>query len=206
MERKFVRKPIANFFIKKDLQLRLIVKIVSAVLLATAIFAGTMIITYHFTYSNDAFYQVTLNDNEPQIGDRLNIVSIILPSLIISSVVNIVLAFIVGLYASRKYAVPIFKLEQWANLVNEGHITAKLRFREKEEMNELSNTCNLLIENLRLKMMEIQTLVRTLQEKKVANDELRKIQTVLDTLQLNHDAIEVQTSIIRAVPRSTETE
>jgi methyl-accepting chemotaxis protein len=199
MTRKVSRKPIANFFIKRDLQFRLIRKIVSAVLFATAIFAATMLITYHIKYADDAFYQVTLNNTEPQIGDRLDFVSIILPSVVISSIVNIALAFLVGLYASRKYAVPIFKLEQWATLLNTGHFTARLRFREKEEMKELCERCNELAENMRGKFSEIQTAATALSQKSGPSAELNKILETLQTLGLDKTAVEVRTSVIQNV-------
>jgi methyl-accepting chemotaxis protein len=197
MDKKFIRKPIGNFFIKKDLQVRLIFKIVGAVLIATAIFAATMVVTYHFKYTDAAFYQVTLNNTEPQIGDRLNIVSIILPSLIISSVVNIVLAFFVGLYASRKYAVPVYKLEQWASLLSEGHLAAKLIFREKGEMKELSTHCNIFAENFCAKLLAIKNLTKAIQAKKIATEETGKIMELLNTIEFESEAVEVHTAYIK---------
>src|SRR4030042_1578517 len=112
MKKKAIRKPVANFFIKRDLQIRLIKKIVAAVLISTVVCMATLLLTYLAKYKSAAFYRVTFNIGA-SIGNRENIISIIFPSLLISSIVNLFIAIGIGLYASRKYAVPIFKLEQW---------------------------------------------------------------------------------------------
>ncbi len=143
--KSFTRRPIGNFFIKKDLQIRLMVKIMLTVLITTLVCVGSLLLVFWHSYSSDLFYQLDL-DGELT---KHSIVGVLLPSLLISAFVNILLGFGVGLYASRKYAVPIYKLEQWALLLKNGHLTAKLRFREKEEMQELSHHCNLLAEDLR---------------------------------------------------------
>lgn len=192
MVEHFHRKPLGNFFIMRLLQLRLILKIVIAVLIATATFAATLLVMYHFNYTDKAFYQVDLF--KAHIGDRLNIVSIILPSLIVSGIVNIILAFLVGLYASRKYAVPIYKLEQWARMIRHGKISAQIQFREREEMKDLSDECNNLTSDLRTKFCEIKKQTAALKEKMKDSEELKNIETVLATLELDAETIEIHTT------------
>lgn len=194
MAQGFTRRPLANFFIKRDLQIRLITKIVFSVILATAVFAATLLLTYRANYRDAAFYQVTLSANETEIGDRLEIVSIILPSLVISAVVNIVVAFCVGVYASRKYAVPIFKLEQWARLLQGGKITAKLRFREKEEMRELSHSCNKLTDSLRQMLLSLKEQVELASDRGKSEQALANMKTILDGIEFGSEPIEVETS------------
>jgi methyl-accepting chemotaxis protein len=194
MPQKYPRKPIGNFFIKKDLQIRLILKIVLSVILATAVFAATLLLTYYISYRDAAFYQVTLQRGAPEIGDRLEIVSILLPSMLISAVVNVFLAICVGLYASRKYAVPIFKLERWAGLLNAGDMTAKLRFREKDEMKELSESCNRLSEDLRGKFVRLKRQLEAVSKKGPVPDELHSIVEMVTKMELESHSIEVQTA------------
>jgi methyl-accepting chemotaxis protein len=189
-----VRRPIGNFFIKKNLQLRLIAKIVLSVLIATAVFAATLLITYHISHSNAAFYEVSLRSGEAEIGDRLEIVSIIMPSLIISAIVNIIIAFCVGLYASRKYAVPIYKLEQWATLLCDGNLTAKLRFREKEEMRELSEKCNASTKQIRERLLEIKSYAGEPDTSGTEPEALQRIRDVLRTFEMETGPIEVRTN------------
>lgn len=138
MTEQFHRKPLSNFFIKRSLQIRLIIKIVIAALLATIICSCTLLIVYYLRYNSVLLYTMDQLTNL----NKENIIFIILPSLLISSLVNFIVAVCLGLYASRKYAVPIYKLEQWARMIRQGKISAQIRFREREEMKELSDDCN----------------------------------------------------------------
>lgn len=204
MTRKFIRKPITNFFIKPDLQIRLIKKIVLAVLLATGVVAATLILTYFIKNKSIVFYQVTL-ESGGKIGNRESIISIIFPTLIISSIVNIFIAIGIGLYASRKYAVPIFKLERWVHLLQKGELNAQLQFREKAELGELCDSCNQFSDNLRKKFEDIEGHVLALHElsKNIKNENLdihlKNIQETIDTMALNYDAIEIHTSYLKRV-------
>ena len=190
------RKPISNFFLKKQLQLRLIYKIVAAVMISTVVCIATLQITYLVMYRNVAFYQVIL-DHNIDIPPRFEISSIILPGLIVSGLVNLMVGTLIGLYASRKYAVPIFKLEQWVDLLSEGRMTAKLRFREKEEFQELSGHCNQLSESLRMKFVKIKQQAESLRADKGEIAQVRAIEEVLSTLQLEAGPIEVHTQFHR---------
>lgn len=205
MQEEHIRKPISNFFIKKELQIRLIKKIVVAVLIATIVSVATLLLTYLVKYKSTVIYQVTFETVESagdddqtsaSISDREKITSLILPSLIISGIINIMIAIFIGLYASRKYAVPVFKLEQWAKLLNQGHMSAQLRFREKEEMNELSDSCNKLSDGLRSKFNQIEKLTKELKEMEKSPDVVKKIQDILDTVEFKSETIEVHTSYL----------
>lgn len=201
MSRNFTRKPIGNFFIKKDLQLRLIIKIMLSVVLATFIFAATLLATYHFTYGGLVYYPVDLDAG---IGQRTPILQLILLPLIVSAVLNIVVAFGIGLYASRKYAVPIYKLEQWAKLLRKGKMTAKLRFREKEEMRELSNHCNLLTDELCSRFSRVREQTKNLKEDDGPNEPVEVLEKVLADLELESDSIEVNTAYYTLPPEGEE--
>jgi hypothetical protein len=189
MKGQFVRKPLGNFFIKRALQVRLMLKIVFTVLSATLISSGSLLLVYYLRYKSVLLYQMDQMTNLT----KENIIFIILPSLLISALVNLVLAGGIGLYASRKYAVPIYKLEHWARLLREGKITAKIRFREKEEMKELSDYCNDLSMDLLKKLLEIKKQVVLLNNQGNASDELQKIQHVLSSFELDAETIEIHT-------------
>lgn len=196
---KFKRHPIGNFFIMKGLQVRLIKKIVFSAIISTVVGLSTLILIYYLKFDNTAFYPVSF-DSAASIGERENILAIILPSVILSAFINILIAIAIGLYASRKYAVPIFKLEKWADLLKEGHISAKLFFREKEEMKELSSKCNSLGDYLKDKFQAIQNSTEVLlkEESLKENPNLKEIAQILDSLSLVDDHIEVDTSVFHA--------
>jgi hypothetical protein len=168
-------------------------KIVVAVLVATFISSGSLLLVYYLKYKSVLLYQMDQLTNLT----KENIIFIILPSLLISALVNFVLAGGIGLYASRKYAVPIYKLEHWARLLREGKITAKIRFREKEEMKELTDYCNDLSVDLLKKLLEIKKQVELLKHTvnaSEASEELQNIQRILSTFELDADTIEIQTA------------
>ncbi len=176
----FVRRPIGNFFIKRELQLRLIAKIVLTVLITTVICVASLLFVFYLRYKTILLYQMSI---EGELSKE-HIVDVLLPSLLISGIVNILLGIGVGLYASRKYAVPIYKLEQWAMLLKNGHLTAKLRFREKEEMKELSDHCNLLGEEMRGRFARVGELIGRLREKVDGTEEIDEIEKALADLEL----------------------
>lgn len=195
MQKNFVRKPIGNFFVLKDLQLRLIGKIMFTILLTTAVCLLSLLSVYMSRYGSVLFYQLNMD------GELIkeNILNIILPSLIISGLVSISLGALIGLYASRKYAVPIYKLEQWARLLRKGKFTAYLRFREGDELKELSNDCNLLADNIRNKLLTIQEHVRTFRQNG-STDAIEAIECLLGELELESDSIDVHTSFFTLPP------
>ena len=164
-------------------------KIVFTVLFATVISSGTLLLVYYLKYKSVLLYQMDQMTNLT----KENIIFIILPSLLISALVNFILAGGIGLYSSRKYAVPIYKLEHWARLLREGKITAKIRFREKEEMKELTDYCNDLSMDLLKKLLEIKKQVGLIKNPGNSSEELQKIQQVLSTFELDAETIEIHT-------------
>ena len=190
MTNQFTRKPVGNFFIKRSLQIRLILKIVLAVIIATVISSGTLLLVYYMTYKSVLLYQMDRLANLT----KENIIFIILPSLLISAFVNFLMAFGIGLYASRKYAVPVYKLENWARLLRDGKITAKIQFREKEELKELSDQCNNLTGDMLKKLLEIKKQTELLSETAKGSDALKKMKEILSTFELEASTIEIHTT------------
>ncbi len=203
MQELFHRKPVSNFFIKRSLQLRLIAKIVAAAVISTLVCVVTLLATYYIIYQSVSYYGVTLDTKThfSTISEPNNIIFLILPSLAVSVALNILVAFFIGLYASRKYAVPIYKLEQWARMIRQGKIAAQIRFREKEEMKELSDDCNELTSDLRTKFCEIKKQTEALKQKLGDCEQVRNIETVLATLELEGETIEIHTTMMEHLPR-----
>jgi nitrate/nitrite-specific signal transduction histidine kinase len=187
------RQHVGTFFIKRSLQMRLIVKIVVAAILATFVCSCTLLLVYYFKYDSVLLYQMDKLANLT----KENIIFIILPSLLISSLVNFILAVGLGMYASRKYAVPIYKLEQWAGLVRQGKINAQIQFREQHELKELSECCNSLTRELKEKFVVIQQQTELLKERFKDSAELQKIEDVLSTLQIHDEPIKINTTMMR---------
>jgi len=182
MERTSGRKPIGNFFIKKGLQVGITLRIIAAVVVATILSSATIVLTYYVRHRSVLFYQLEKS------GDlsKESIYHIIFPSLVISTVVGVFVAGVIGLYASRKFAVPVYKLEQWAQLLRDGRFGARLRFREQKQMEHLCKHFNELTEELRIKLAECRTLVGTLKSgAKVDSETLSGLQKSLDAMELS---------------------
>ncbi|MBN1309378.1 MAG: hypothetical protein JXA18_15770 [Chitinispirillaceae bacterium] len=190
MSEKTHRKPIGNFFIKKSLQIRLITKIAAAALLSTLVSSGSLILVYYLKYQTVIVYQL---DKLTQELNREHILFLILPTLLVSAVVSVFVSFCIGLYSSRKYAVPIYKLEQWATLLRTGKMSALLRFREKEEMKELSDKCNQLAGEFRNRFIEIRNQAHLLKENSATAEAAADLEKILINLDLDTSPIEVTT-------------
>ncbi len=195
MSTKAIRKPIGNFFIKKSLQIRLIKKIVIASLLSTVVSYASLILVYYLKYQTVIVYQL---DKLSQELNREHIIFLILPTLLVSAVVSLLVSFGIGLYSSRKYAVPIYKLEQWAALLRNGKMSAMLRFREKEEMKELSTTCNQLAVELRERFLELHQLANRLKEQQ--SPAAAEVEKALKDIDLGSETIEITTGIYKVAP------
>ena len=192
---KFERKPVGNFFIKKSLQVRLIVQIVSAVVLTTFVSLGTMVLVYFINYKTVVIY---LYDKSTGEIPREHIVFLLLPTLVISALVNVALAIGIGFYASRKYAIPIYKLEQWCSLLLPGKLTALLQFREKEELKELSLKCNDLSRFFREHFLEIKRQIAEIKRAHPQSEQATQLEKTLEGLDLHTEPIEVNTTYYKS--------
>lgn len=175
------RKPVGNFFVKRELQMTVILRIVTAALVATIVSAATIVLVYYLQHRSVLLYQL----HETGSLSRSSIFGLILPSLIISIVVNLILAVCIGLYASRKYAVPVYKLEQWAQLLRSGKLNVTLRFREQKRMRELSDQFNSLTGDLRDKFLEVKKLVAHLKNTGRGDDQVLRVEKMVEGLDLS---------------------
>lgn len=187
------RRPISNFFIKRSLQIRLIQKIVLATIVSTIVSSGSLFLVYFLRYQTVVVYQL---DKLNQELSRENILIIILPALLISALVSIIFSVGIGLYASRKYAVPIYKLEQWVSLLMQGKLNALLRFREKDEMKELTDKCNNLGVSFRQTFTEIRRNVELLKQENPKSEHITDLEKILSEMELEAVPIEVNTQYL----------
>jgi methyl-accepting chemotaxis protein len=181
------RKPFQHFFVKKQLQMRLITRIVVAVLLTTLVAILSMIL------ASNSVAVYSLEKTTGELSRSGNIFFIIFPALVVSALVNIGLAVVIGLYASRKYAIPIYKLEHWSSLLLQGKLTALLQFREKEEMRELSSKCNDVTHFFRERLFSIKKQVDELKKIDANSQAARNIEKALEGFDLTTEPIEVNT-------------
>jgi len=186
------RRPIGNFFIKKSMQIRLIKNIILAALISTILASSTLFLVYFMRYKTVVVYQL---DKMTQELSRENILDIILPALLISGLLSIILALGIGLYSSRKYAVPIYKIEKWLSFLLQGKLSATLQFREKEEMHELEDKCNSLGAELQKTFHEIRQKVQALKEQNTSPEIAADLEKIISRVEIESDPIKVSTSL-----------
>jgi methyl-accepting chemotaxis protein len=93
----------------------------------------------------------------------------ILPGLVITNLV-VLLALIVAsvfvtLYISHKIAGPLYRLNKSLQAIGEGDLTMNIRLRQKDQLMEFASTINTMVENLRERIEEIETMIRELKAK-----------------------------------------
>lgn len=142
----FKRRPIKNFFVKKELQLDYIRKIVGVVVLTAAISLVVLAAVYYFKSGSGYFYFVS----KDLLGDltRQSILETILPSLIIAEIISVIMGVFIGFASSRKFAIPVYKIENWTDELMKGNYQSRIIFREKDEFETLCSRCNSLSEQL----------------------------------------------------------
>ncbi len=170
------RHPLKNFFIKKDMQMRLILKILLAVVIASVITTAVLALVYYIKSGSGYFY--FMSNNLMDDLQRQSILKTILPSLLIAEAVSVVLGAAIGFFASRKYALPIFKIEQWLDRVISGEHDARMFFREKEEFEDITSKCNILSEHLVSTFSELRNQIVDV-EKSVTDEDVKKKLSVI---------------------------
>ncbi len=154
------RHPIKNFLIKKDIQVRIILRVIGLVSLVSVITAVVMVAVYYSKSKSGYLYFMSQNILDDL--QRQNILMVILPTLFISEIISVAVGIWLSLYSSRKVAVPIYKVEQWAGALRNGDLTARIRFREKESMRSLTDHCNVVTEKLERDFKAIHEIIENM--------------------------------------------
>ncbi len=153
MTDKHLRHPVKNFFIKKNIQIKIIWQIFITVTIAVILTTALLLILYNIKSQEGSFYY--MSNDVMQDLELKNLLSIILPSIVIVEIVAIFIAFGIGLISSRKIAVPIYKIEKWASRLRNGKLNTTLMFREEDHLTELTTQCNSVTEYYKSLFQEI---------------------------------------------------
>ncbi len=170
MPQRNERRPVRNFFIKKSLQLKIIFRILLVVLLSAVITTAALTVLYDSKSRNGSFYYMS-NDTRQDL-ELKNILEFILPSVVAAQVFSIVIGLGIGLFSSRKMAVPIYKFEKWVTQLRNGNLNTKISFREDEEMKELTEECNAMAEHYRLVFKKIHEELALIEQGAAGNKEI----------------------------------
>ncbi len=182
MSKTYQRRPVKNFLIKKDLQLRFIFKIVISVFITSAITLATLSAVYYYKSGSGYFY--FMSNDLAQDLQRQSILATVLPSLVIAEIVSILLGVAIGLASSRKFAVPIYKIETWISNMLSGNLGSKIAFREKEEFRTLTVHCNSLSDYLAEVFKDLEKKLNELDQATMNDKAREKVAAIKKSLPL----------------------
>lgn len=185
MKEKEERRPVKNFFIKRSIQLKIIAQVLFTVLISALITTGILILIYNFKSRHGSFYY--MSNDVMQDLELKSILGVILPALFSTEIIAVIVAFVIGLFSSRKVAVPIYKIEKWATRLKSGKLNTTLAFREVAEMKDLTLQCNGFVDFYRNVLIEIRDHTETLALKK--NDPI-EVQAEIDKIRQTLNRVE----------------
>lgn len=162
MPRKSVRHPFRNFFLKKRLQLQIFFTVLGMVLVTSIFTTVILAIIYNAKAKGGNFFY--MSNNVMQDLELTSILGLVLPALIAAQAVTLIIGAGVGLFSSRKAAVPVYKLEKWASQIKKGHLKTQLGFREENSMKDLEIQCNALSDSYLHTFKDIDTALRNIEE------------------------------------------
>jgi methyl-accepting chemotaxis protein len=187
MTQENIRKPVRHFFIKKSMQLNLIFKILLVVFLSAVIATAALTVLYNSKAHGGSFYYMS-NDMRQDL-ELKNILEFVLPSVIGAQLFSIIIGLGIGLFSSRKMAVPIYKFEKWVSQLKTGNLNTRLSFRETEEMKDLTVECNALAGYYRDLFREISATVDALEKTASSNPaaiaQVKQLKKALEKVNFN---------------------
>lgn len=170
----FARKPLRNFIFLPKVQWP---QIVGNMALAgfTALGTGAAILyLYHREFGESSIYIMDQSSTLLPL-DRRGLLNLLLPAVGASTVMGLFLGWLMAFGASRRIALPIYKVEQWARRVSSGDLHVRLGFRKADRLEELANACNGALDKVREDFQEIRTLAADEKIPKEVRDRLGDI-------------------------------
>ncbi len=166
-----VRRRIINFSIKREMQIRLLLKLMVIVLVSVG---STGV--FFYLYSNQKIGQ---SFTQFHIQAR-SFLDYLLPAVVSATLLGILVAFVMALFFPHKIAGPLYRIERdLRERVGRGDLTIRFRVRRGDEMGELAESLNVMVERLAEKMERIdastQELIRLLEREEIDKEELRKV-------------------------------
>ncbi len=153
-QEKYKRRPLINFFIKPGLQFRLTLMFIVTSLVASFCSLGLIFLIIRVDI-----------DGLEGLRTAWYYLKATYPGFWVATGVSLVVGAIVGTYASRKVALPIFKVEKWSESLKKGDLTVNLGMRDSDYWEHMASTCNSFTNELRDHMKALQKLAEAEDEK-----------------------------------------
>jgi methyl-accepting chemotaxis protein len=172
--KSFTRKPLRNFIFLPKVQWP---QIVGNMALAgfTALGTGAAILyLYHREFGESSIYVMDRSSILFPL-DRRGLLDLLLPAVGATTLMGMFLGWLMAFGASRRIALPIYKVEQWARRISSGDLHVRVGFRKADHLDELANACNGALDKVREDFLEIRSLVADEKIPKEVRDRLGDI-------------------------------
>ncbi len=144
-----------NFAIKRDMQVRLLIRLGTILLLSLLICS-----TIYFVFSNKeisrSYYLFHIKAD--------NFLEYLLPVVIASLCFGLLIGLTVALFFPKPIVGPLYRIERELREIGKGDLSLYLTVRKGDELGSLANQINEMVCELRGTMIEIQTLADEGQE------------------------------------------
>lgn len=158
-----------QYLINKQFQIKFIIKVYLAVFITIATVGLFLFYLNDKTLSHSAYQQVL---NMRSARDML------LPTILSISAITAIVALVIIIFKvileSHKIAGPIYRFEKAFETVGYGDLTASVKLRKKDEMQDLSEKFNAMLSCLNSNIVKSKKTVKKLREVTALKDEENK--------------------------------
>jgi len=170
----FVRKPVRNFIFHPKVQWP---QIVRNMLLAafTAVGTGIAIMyLYNREFGESSIYVMDRSSALYPL-DRRGLLDLLLPAVGATTLMGMLLGWLMAFGASRRIALPVYKVTLWARRISEGDLHVRMGFRKADNLEELSDACNAALDTVHDGLQELQAVAADEKIPKEVRDRLGEI-------------------------------
>lgn len=168
------RKPVRNFIFHPKIQGP---QILRNMLLAafTALGTGVAIMfLYHREFGESSIYVMDRSSALYPL-DRRGLLDLLLPAVGATTLMGMLLGWLMAFGASRRIALPVFKVSMWARRISEGDLHVRMGFRKNDNLEELAEVCNSALDKAKEGYVDLQSLAADEKIPKEVRDRLGEI-------------------------------
>lgn len=151
------RKPLGNFVFEPKVQWPQIVRNGLMALFTSLGTGGAILWVYMREFGGASIYVLDRNSVFFPL-DHSGLLAVLAPAIAGPAIAGVLLGWLLTLGASRRIALPIYKVKQWADKVAEGDLHARLGFRPGDELESLSDSCNSVVDTVRAGILELEKM------------------------------------------------
>ncbi len=157
------KRKIINFSIKRQMQIRLFIKILGIILIGVGLMAAAF-----YLYSNRE-----INASYRQFHVHAdNFLDLLRPAIVSSLLLALFASVLITLFLPIKIAGPLYRIErEMKEKVAKGNLTVRFILRKGDEMGELAESINYCLESLGKKIETTQKLANDLEARMSQTEE-----------------------------------